>query len=271
MSTYAIGDLQGCFDSLMQLLKKIEFNPKKDNLWFTGDLVNRGPQSLETLRFIRSLGKRAITVLGNHDLTLLAVATGAVPYEPQHHTFEDILNAPDKQELIHWLRQQPLLYHDTQLGYTLVHAGLHPSWDLELALTLAKEAEIAIQDTASHDFFIHMYGNEPECWDPKLKGFDRLRFIVNCFTRLRFCSPDGKLELLSKESAGSAPKGYMPWFEVQKRLNQPIKILFGHWAALQGFCTTPNVFPLDTGCVWGGCLTAMRLEDNVKWKVECSG
>jgi bis(5'-nucleosyl)-tetraphosphatase (symmetrical) len=254
----------------MQLLEKISFDSKKDTLWFTGDLVNRGPQSLETLRFIKSLDKGALTVLGNHDLTLLAVNYKATNYHPRHHTFSDILQAKDKIELLDWLRCNPLIHHDPKLGFTLVHAGIYPQWDLKSALSLAKEVETVLQGPSIQEFFLQMYGNEPNTWDPNLSGFDRLRFIVNCFTRLRFCSSTGVLELTSKESADRAPVGYMPWFEIPNRATQNEKVLFGHWASLQGICAIPNVFPLDTGCVWGNCLTAMRLEDNLKFHELCT-
>jgi len=271
MPTYAIGDIQGCFSYLEQLLDKIQFDPKKDFLWFTGDLINRGPQSLETLRFIKGLAQhnQAITVLGNHDLTLLAVGYKKAPYNPLHHTFSDILNAPDKNELLDWLRHQPLLYHDVALGYAVVHAGLHPQWDLTLALSLAKEVEAALQGVHFTDFFSNLYGNEPTVWNIELTGWDRLRFITNCFTRLRFCSPEGKIELVSKESTHYAPTNYLPWFEVPNRQNSAFNIIFGHWAALEGRCNTPKVFALDTGCVWGNALTALRLEDGIRFSVPC--
>ncbi len=266
MSTYAIGDVQGCYESLRHLLDQVAFDPTQDELWFTGDLVNRGPKSLDTLRFIKSLNDRAITVLGNHDLTLLAVAFNAIPYDPKRHTFKDILDASDCDPLIEWLRHQPLLHHDAKLGYTMVHAGLHPAWDLALATHLAKEVETALQGSDVRTVLTKIYGNEPSLWDPELRGYDRLRFSTNCFTHLRFCSPAGQLEFNSKEGAHTAPAGYLPWFAIPNRKSQDLKILFGHWAALEGKCDTPNVFALDTGCVWGGYLTAMRLEDGKRFK-----
>lgn len=270
MATYAIGDVQGCYSALMQLLDKIEFDDKKDTLWFTGDLINRGPHSLETLRFIKALRKRAITVLGNHDLTFLAIALNAIPYDSKHHTFADILQAEDRAPLTQWLLTLPLLHHDNHLGYTLVHAGLHPKWDLALAKTLAHEIETQLKGPAVTDLLANMYGNEPEKWDLTLTGFRRARFIINCFTRMRYCNTEGTLELITKESIEHAPKGFLPWFEIPNRANQDLKIIFGHWASLQGKCNTPNVFPLDTGCVWGNCLTAMRLEDKRYFSVSCS-
>jgi len=271
MPTYAIGDVQGCFDPLMKLLEKIKYDPSQDHLWFTGDLVNRGPKSLETLRFVKSLNPKPICVLGNHDLGMLAIARGAEPYDPKHHTFSDILEAHDKDELLSWLEQLPLMYYDPKLNYLLVHAGLYPKWDLKLALTLAKEVETVLKTPHKQEFYSHLYGNTPTHWDPSLKGFDRLRFIVNACTRMRFCSPEGELEFHTKESAHKNPPGFSPWFEypiIQSELPK-IKILFGHWAALEGKCTAPNIFALDTGCVWGNALTAFRLEDEHQFKISC--
>lgn len=269
MATYAIGDLQGCFAPFMRLLETLQFDEKKDFLWLTGDLINRGPQSLETLRFVASLEERVISVLGNHDLTLLAVASGTAQYDPQHHTFEDILNAPDRSHLIHWLKQCPLMHHDPVLGYTLVHAGFHPQWDLLLALSLAQEIETVLQGASSNEFLTIMYGNKPNQWSQTLKGWDRLRFIVNCFTRIRFCTPQGELEFDTKESAHFAPSGYLPWFAIPNRLTRDLKIVFGHWASLQGESHTPGIYPLDTGCVWGNCLTALRLDDGQLFSESC--
>lgn len=276
MATYAIGDVQGCFDALMLLLEKIAYNPTQDTLWFTGDLVNRGSKSLETLRFIKNLGTSAITVLGNHDLGMLTVARGGEPFETKHHTFSDILQAKDKEDLLSWLEHRPLLHYDPKLNYLLVHAGLYPFWDLPKAQELAKELETVLQSEEKYRFYQHHYGNTPEEWQDNLQGFDRLRFIVNAFTRMRFCSPAGKLDLITKESANAAPKGYLPWFELweEKRKNNPANnaynILFGHWAALKGECPVSKVFALDTGCVWGNALTAMRLEDGLKFSVSCT-
>ena len=269
MSTYAIGDIQGCFESLLKLLEKIQFNSKKDTLWFAGDLVNRGPQSLETLRFVKSLKTQAIVVLGNHDLTLLAVGNHVTPYKPAHHTFIDILEAPDCHELLTWLQHQPLLYHDPMLNFTLVHAGLAPQWDLAMAMALAKEVESVLQGNMAVEFFKHMYGNYPDVWDPTLEGWERLRLIVNYFTRMRFCNVMGQLEFSTTDGEEKAPPGFSPWFKIPNRKNQNVNILFGHWAALEGKTEVPTVFPLDTGCVWGKCLTAFRLEDRVKISVKC--
>lgn len=268
MPLYSIGDVQGCFDELNALLTKINFNPSQDKLWFTGDLVNRGTQSLSTLRFIKSLGDSAITVLGNHDLHLLALAYGKAPSKPQDN-LTDILTAPDKEELCEWLRQQPLMHHDNELNFTLVHAGLAPQWDLAKAKQCANEVETVLRSENYTEFLAHMYGNQPDCWHDNLKGWERLRVITNYFTRLRFCKTDGTLDLIHKESSISPQPDYFPWFKIPNRQNQNLNIIFGHWAALKGQADTAHVFALDTGCVWGNCLTAMRLEDKKYFSVPC--
>lgn len=266
MATYVIGDVQGCFSELQRLLDKIKFDPSQDKLWFTGDLVNRGPQSLEVLRFVKKLGDKQQTVLGNHDLHLLALTHQSHPGWDED-TLKPILTAPDRDELINWLGQQPLLYE--ALGFILVHAGIAPSWDLVTAKRLAKEVENVIQNPlTATQFFQHMYGNEPKQWDETLTGWDRLRCITNYFTRLRFCDAEGHLELETKGKMESGGK-LIPWFQVPNRVNKDVKIIFGHWAALGGVTNSPNVYALDTGCVWGFCLTAMRLEDGQRFSVEC--
>jgi bis(5'-nucleosyl)-tetraphosphatase (symmetrical) len=268
MSTYAIGDIQGCLFALEKLLQEIHFDPNKDVLWFTGDLVNRGPQSLETLRFIKNLSSQQKIVLGNHDLHLLAMAHNA------HQGWADdtlipILTAPDREDLIAWLLHQSLLHHDEVLGFTMIHAGLAPSWDLTLAKTLAAEVETILQSDQRIDFFHHMYGNEPAQWNENLTGWERIRCIVNYFTRARFCHIDGSLELTTKENMRLEQTDLIPWFRIPDRRNANLKIIFGHWAALGGITKTPNTFALDTGCVWGYCLTAMRLEDLQRFSVSC--
>lgn len=265
MATYAIGDVQGCFDELQALLKKIKFNPQIDQLWFVGDLVNRGPKSLEVLRFIKNL-PHAHIVLGNHDLHLMALAYGD---SYSHHTLNDILTAPDRDELIQWLRQLPLLHHDTQLNYVMVHAGIYPLWDLSQAKTYAKEFENALRSEKLPQLLKNIYGDQPDQWHENLSGWDRLRFIANTFTRMRFCTLEGKLDLHSVGGIGSQPKDYLPWFKVPNRRTQNDNIIFGHWAALQNETDESRVFALDTGCVWGNCLTAMRLEDRKRFSVNC--
>jgi len=268
MTTYAVGDIQGCFDEFLQLLEVIHYNPDQDRLWLTGDLVNRGTQSLETLRFVKSLGDRCITVLGNHDLGMLAIARGAEPYDPGHHTFQDILDARDREELLSWLETQRLLYYEPEFNFVLVHAGLHPAWDLKLALSLAQEVETVLRNPDKLEFYTRLYGNTPDTWNPNLQGFDRLRFITNCLTRLRFCNAEGRLDLSTKTKGHSRPDFY-PWFEIPNRRSQGLNIAFGHWASLQGKCNDPQVFALDTGCVWGYSLTALRIEDRQRFSVSC--
>ncbi|OGT36857.1 MAG: bis(5'-nucleosyl)-tetraphosphatase (symmetrical) [Gammaproteobacteria bacterium RIFCSPHIGHO2_12_FULL_37_14] len=267
MATYAIGDVQGCFDQLMQLLAKIQFNIKEDYLWFTGDLVNRGPNSLEVLRFVKSLAKRQHTVLGNHDLHLLSVALGVTQAQP-NDTFDEILMAADRHELIDWLRTCPLLHHD-ESNYVMTHAGLAPSWGLPQAKVLAQEVEQALRGDAPEFFLANIYGNQPDCWDERLQGVERLRCITNYLTRMRFCYADGRLNLTHKGEVSHSPRELLPWFQVKTRVNTHLKIIFGHWAALGGQADVPNVYPLDTGCVWGHCLTAMRLEDEKHFSVSC--
>ncbi len=258
MATYAIGDIQGCLDNLEALLEHIAFKPENDTLWFTGDLVNRGDKSLETLRFIKSLGNSAISVLGNHDLTLLALCEGNI--KVKNHTLDAIIAAPDHDELIYWLRHRPLLHHDSNLGYTMIHAGLPPQWDLATAQSCALELEAVLQGSQYPDFMANMFGNKPKQWNAELKGWDRLRFITNCFTRMRYCTPEGKLNFNDKGPIGSQKKGYIPWYKAANRKNTDLKIIIGHWSTLFGHTDTANIFAIDTGCLWGETLTAMRLD-----------
>jgi bis(5'-nucleosyl)-tetraphosphatase (symmetrical) len=257
MPVYAVGDIQGCYREFRELLDHIRFDAARDTLWLAGDLVNRGPDSLRTLRFVRSLGDCVISVLGNHDLNLLAVAEGL--RKDKDHSLHELLAAPDRDELLHWLRHRPLLHHDAALGFTLVHAGLPPQWDLEQALACAQELETTLRSKRYHAFFGEMYGNRPARWSPELEGHARLRFICNCFTRLRYCSTDGTLELKAKGTPGSQPPGVQPWFSVPGRKSAALRIVFGHWSTL-GPRNEPGVYPVDTGCVWGGQLTALRLD-----------
>jgi bis(5'-nucleosyl)-tetraphosphatase (symmetrical) len=264
MSTYAIGDVQGCYAELVELVARIQFNPQHDRLWFVGDLVNRGPQSLEVLRYVRSLGDAAITVLGNHDLHLLAVAYSGERLRADD-TLDEILRAPDRDALLDWLRHRPLLHHDASLNYTMVHAGLPPQWDLKTAKTCAGELESALRsDDSMHELFAHMYGNQPDQWSPPLRGTERLRFITNCFTRLRVCDADGRLHLKYKGTLQTIPDGFYPWFRAPHRRSETIKIVFGHWSAL-GYYDSRNteerVLAIDTGCVWGERLCAVRLDE----------
>lgn len=266
MPIYAIGDIQGCFTQLEKLLAKIKFDSLRDTLWFTGDLVNRGPDSLATIRFVKSLGSNTRTVLGNHDLHLLAVAYGDGELR-KNDTMQQILDAPDRDDLIEWLRHRPLLVYEN--NYVLVHAGLAPEWTIEQAESHAREVEAVLQGTSASEFLKHMYGNKPDHWHSDLQGVERYRCIVNYFTRMRLCYPDGRLELDYKGTMQDKPTELIPWFDVAGRHSQDLNIIFGHWAALGGIADVPNVYPLDTGCVWGACLTAMRLEDGERFSVEC--
>lgn len=268
MSTYAIGDVQGCFVELQNLLAHIEFNAEHDTLWFTGDLVNRGPRSLDVLRFIKKLGDKHVVVLGNHDLHLLAVAYGT--RQPgRYDTLEEILNANDKIELLEWLRHRPLLHHDKHLNSVMVHAGLAPAWTQQQAILLAQEVEVVLRGNTPEFFLKHMYGNDPDFWDDKLTGMERLRVITNFLTRLRFCYADGRIDLNYKGEIAGKPQDLIPWFDVADRANASVNIVFGHWAALNGKTSVPHIFALDTGCVWGNCLTALRLEDQKRFSVKC--
>lgn len=260
MAVYAIGDIQGCDDEFAQLLATLDFSPSRDTLWLVGDLVNRGPRSLEVLRRVKALGPAAITVLGNHDLHLLALALS--PQEPlkAKDTLQQILGAPDRDELIEWLRHQPMLHHDAKLGYTMVHAGLPPQWDLATAQACARELETVLRDKRRcRELFAHMYGDKPNHWSDDLRGTDRLRFITNCLTRLRYCHADGRLELKFKGEVKDAPQDLMPWFKVPGRRSRDMRIICGHWSAL-GFHDADGVLAIDTGCVWGEKLCAVRLD-----------
>jgi len=256
MATYAIGDLQGCYDSLQRLLDKIKFDQSKDTLWFAGDLVNRGPDSLSTLRFVKSLGDSAVSVLGNHDLHLLAIAHGVK--KTNSKDMKRILKADDREELLHWVSYRPLLHHDAELGYTIAHAGIYPLWTIEQAQKYAFELEYVLKNSLD-TFLDHMYGDNPCKWDESLTRYKRLRFICNSFTRMRYCYADGSLDFKSNGAPGKVPEDAFPWFNVPKRKAKKEKILFGHWSTL-GIIDKKNVYPLDTGCVWGGDLTALRID-----------
>jgi len=258
MATYAIGDVQGCFDELQALLERVGFNRAHDRLWFVGDLVNRGPKSLEVLRFVRELGDRAIVVLGNHDLHLLTQHEG-LERKRKDDTFGNVLAAPDVRELMDWMRGWPLMHVDG--NWAMVHAGLVPQWSIDKSRALAHEVEQALRGENYRDFIAHMYGSEPVRWDEALAGWDRLRVIVNAMTRMRFCKPDGTMEFHSKGAV--PPAGYRAWYEL--RPSEPQAIAVGHWSTL-GLKLTERLAALDTGCVWGGALSALRLED--RWLVQ---
>jgi bis(5'-nucleosyl)-tetraphosphatase (symmetrical) len=258
MAVYAIGDIQGCYDDLQHLLKKIDFNEKCDTLWFAGDLVNRGPKSLHTLRFIKKLGTAAVCVLGNHDLHLLAAANGN-KRRLKEDGLKAILRAKDADDLTGWLQSRPLLHRDKQLGYTLIHAGLPPQWDIDQAATCAREVETVLRGNEAPAYFKAMYGNEPLMWKNSLRGMDRYRFITNCFTRLRYCDFKGRLSLREKGKPGSQNLGHYPWFKMPNRKTRSQHIIFGHWSTL-GYRNEHNVWSIDSGCLWGGQLTALRLD-----------
>jgi bis(5'-nucleosyl)-tetraphosphatase (symmetrical) len=263
MATYAIGDVQGCYTELIELLALIKFHRERDQIWFVGDLVNRGPQSLEVLRYVRGLGASAVTVLGNHDLHLLAIAFGRKEKLRDDDTLDSILKARDRDDLLEWLRQQPLLHHDAHLGYTLLHAGLPPQWTLRTAQTCAREVELALRDDATmRELFAQMYGNQPDQWSDRLRGHERLRFIVNCFTRLRVCDADGRIDLKYKGRPENIPAGKTPWFRAPARRAEKTTVVCGHWSALGYYDgrDVERVLAIDTGCVWGERLCAVRLD-----------
>lgn len=265
MTTYAIGDLQGCHAQLLALLDKIDASAPHAQLIFVGDIVNRGPQSLATLRHVYGLRQRARIVLGNHDLNLLAVACG-LRQPHKGDTLDDILVADDREELLTWLRHQPLAIE--QDGNLYVHAGVLPQWDAQQTLALSREVEAALQGKDWPDFLQKMYGNEPALWDDALQGADRLRCIVNALTRMRFCKPDGSMDFKTIEGADTAPAGLLPWFDLTRRKTQDNTVVFGHWSTL-GLLLRPNLLGLDTGCVWGGKLTAINLQDRSTIQVDC--
>lgn len=258
MAIHAIGDVQGCYDELARLLDALRFDPSADQLWFTGDLVNRGPRSLEVLRLVKSLGEAAVVVLGNHDLHLLAYGLAG------HRRLRDrdlraLLDAPDGGELLDWLRHRPLLHHRGDLGTLLVHAGIAPAWSVGQALGHACEVEQVLRGAEHIAFLADMYGDEPGRWSADLEGMPRLRFITNCLTRMRYCSPDGRLDFADNGPPGSQAPGLVPWFEVAGRAAAATRIVFGHWSALD-LLQRPGLLGIDTGCVWGRTLTAARLD-----------
>jgi bis(5'-nucleosyl)-tetraphosphatase (symmetrical) len=265
MATLVIGDIQGCIDELRALLRMAQFDPRNDRLWLTGDLVNRGPRSLEVLRFVRNLGNRAIVVLGNHDLHLVALACGHARHRTDD-TLRGVLEAPDAPLLIDWLRARPLLHREG--ARVLVHAGLLPQWSIAQAAALAQEVHTALRAANYGEFLAHMYGSKPDRWDDSLSGYDRLRVIVNAMTRLRFCTREGVMDFHAKGGLDTTPRGHYAWFEVPGRRSARATIVCGHWSAL-GLRLERNLIALDTGCVWGGALSAVRLEDRKLFQVPC--
>ncbi|MGK2915851.1 MAG: symmetrical bis(5'-nucleosyl)-tetraphosphatase [Porticoccaceae bacterium] len=268
MSIYAVGDIQGCLDPLRELLNQVGFDPRRDQLWSVGDTVNRGPQSLATLRFLKNLGAAFRMVLGNHDLHLLAVARGLRKRNPKD-TLDEILMAPDRDELLAWLQRQPLLIQQGDM--VLVHAGIPPQWSLAQARAYAAEVEAVLGDDRAESFLASMYGNQPDCWLENLTGIERWRVITNYFTRMRFCDANGRLELSTKLGPERPPVGFAPWFSHPARKTADIDIVFGHWATLLGRDCGPRLFPLDTGCVWGQRLRLLSVEQKTYRHSVCGG
>lgn len=274
MATYVIGDVQGCFNELKALLIQINFNSDRDQLWFCGDLVNRGPKSLETLRFIRSLEDNAISVLGNHDLHLLATA-----YDHRKpgkkDTLDEILHAKDSGILLDWLRHRPLVHHDKEKSITMLHAGIHPDWSIKETLQLASEMEQILHSHTHLIYYKHMYGDKPHSWSNDLKGWSRYRFITNILTRLRYCDINGNPSLDAKGAPGTQADNLLPWYDVPNRKSQNDTIVFGHWSTLPhaGVSSINNAYALDSGCLWGGLLTAMRIDEIpfTYTRLVCSG
>ena len=263
MSLYAIGDIQGCHAEFCQLLELIGFSPREDRLWIVGDVVNRGPDSLAALREVKALGKAAVTVLGNHDFHLLTVAAGHTKPH-RHDTLTPILEAPDRDELIDWLQRRPLVVVEGER--LLVHAGLLPQWTPATALMLSGEVETMLAGERADTFLAALYGDEPRTWRDDLEGFDRLRVVVNACARLRFCAADGTMEFREKRGPETAPEGFRPWFEHEARASAGVTVVCGHWSTLE-LKLLPNVLMLDAGCLWGGTLTAVRLEDRRVYQV----
>ncbi len=268
MATYVIGDIQGCNEALLRLLDHLRFDPAIDALWLAGDLVNRGPDSAGTLRTVISLGDRAVSVLGNHDLHLLAVAAGGK--RGRRDTLDDVLEAPDREALLGWLRRQPLTHRSADGRWLMLHAGLPPEWTVADAERAAREVEASLRGDDGDELLARMYGDQPERWQLNLTRWPRLRFAINCLTRLRYCSEGGVLAPEPKGAPGSQPPGLLPWFAVPGRRSEGQRIVFGHWSTL-GRVHWPEhqVWGLDTGCVWGGRLTALRLDDERLFSLDC--
>ena len=273
MSTYAIGDVQGCYSELRALLRECGFDARRDRLWFVGDLVNRGPCSLDVLRFVANLGDRAHTVLGNHDLHLVASARGVRRLRDKD-TFHDVLEASDGAALIDWLRGRPMIHRDPERAYVMVHAGISPAWTVDDAIGYGDELSRALRAPDYPRLLSNMYGNAPDEWRDSLTGFDRLRFITNAFTRMRYCHRNGRLDLTESRPPGDQDPSLTPWFALRDGSADRATIVFGHWATLQIRATLPrtlHVRHVDSGCVWGGSLTALRIEDDREFRVDCQG
>ncbi|MGC9386142.1 MAG: symmetrical bis(5'-nucleosyl)-tetraphosphatase [Hydrogenovibrio sp.] len=276
MATYIIGDLQGCFDPLVKLLEDIHYDPNGDTLWFAGDIVNRGPQSLECLRFVKSVVEsgHGKMVLGNHDFHLLAAYAGLAKYRSKSDTLEAILDAEEVDELIDWLRRQPLMVKHDFFPAVMVHAGIPPQWSIHEALEHSRAVEAQLQSDDWQEYIRHhLFGSEPREWQDTLSGWDRIRYIVNAFARMRYCSAQGKLEFKQKMSpqaqkSDQSPKRYLPWFAHPNRRNKDFEIFFGHWSTL-GAVDAYNIHATDTGCLWGGLLTAYCLETHKRHTIEC--
>jgi bis(5'-nucleosyl)-tetraphosphatase (symmetrical) len=266
MATYAIGDIQGCYQPLLKLLDSFSFDARRDELWLVGDLVNRGPDSLKTLRFVRELGERAVCVLGNHDLHLLAVAAGHAKSR-KDDTLDEILKASDRDDLLDWLRQRPLMHRRD--AYAMVHAGLLPQWSIDSAVALAREVEHVLRGPRYSKLLAHMYGNDPDHWEPSLTGFARLRVIINAMTRMRVCSVEGRMDLRFNGEPRQAPPGMLPWYDVPPQAVRDATVICGHWSAL-GLMLQSDVVGLDSGCLWGRELSALRLDDRRVFQVSCA-
>jgi bis(5'-nucleosyl)-tetraphosphatase (symmetrical) len=269
MARIAIGDVQGCHAELRALVARAGFRSDRDQLWFVGDLVNRGPRSLEVLRYVRALGDNAIVVLGNHDLHLLAIALGGVREARAGDTLDAVLAAPDRDPLLEWLLHRPLAWQDAASGDLLIHAGLVPQWSIARAVELAGEVAAKLQ-AAPQKVFAKMYGNRPDRWDETLEGAARRRFVINALTRLRYCQPDGTVDLKLKDAPAATPAPWRPWFDIDTRASRGTRVIFGHWSTL-GLLQRADLLALDTGCVWGGALTAVGLDDGRCWQEPCSG
>ncbi len=268
MAVYAIGDIHGCYDPLLNLVDSIKFDPSRDKLWFVGDLVNRGPKSLEVLRFVKSLGNSAITVLGNHDLYLLALQSDGVKNHNDSYFLKKILDAPDLDEICEWLRNCKLAYYDKDLNTIMVHAGIYPTWSWEETLIYAGEVENILKNNYK-ELFREMYGNSPLCWSKKLNSFERLGFIINCLTRIRVVTNNYELNFSHKGPPTNLKKELFPWYSAEKRISEDIRVIFGHWSQL-GLKIMPKILCADTSCVWGGKLTAIRLDSEIPEIIQVS-